>query len=119
MTAVSWVLLLAALTTQPASKIAVHTIASEFQKGPSEVHVLLPDRIEPGRHYPVLYVLPVYATPKAAATAIGQAQAEDLANRFNLICVTPSFDVIPWYAESRRVTCSRRSCRSWRRRIRQ
>ena len=53
--------------------------------------------VRPATQYPVLYVLPVYANPKPAAAAINQARAENLHNRFDLICVTPSFDTIPWY----------------------
>jgi len=47
----------------------------------------------------VLYVLPVYHSARGAQKAIAQAHAEDLGNRFGLICVTPSFDVMPWYAD--------------------
>ena len=85
-------------TSQPAG-ITVHTIASDYQRDPVEIHVLLPDRLDADRRYPVLYVLPVYAHHKPAATAIAQARAENLHNRFDMICVTPSFDAIPWYVD--------------------
>ena len=39
----------------------VHTIESPYQAGPTEIKVLLPDRLEPGKRYPVVYVLPVEA----------------------------------------------------------
>ena len=88
-------------TTAPSSQpgVTIHTIESEYQREPAEIHVLLPDRLEPKRLYPVLYVLPVYAEHRAAATAIAQAREENLHNRFDLICVTPSFDATPWYVD--------------------
>lgn len=79
--------------------VRVHTVESEFQERGREVYVLLPDELDASKRYSVLYVLPVYATARAAQAAIEQAKSDDLANRFGLICVAPSFDTIPWYAD--------------------
>src|ERR1041384_4600431 len=38
-----------------------HTVESELQKAKTEIKVLLPDRLEKDRRYPVVYVLPVEA----------------------------------------------------------
>jgi hypothetical protein len=38
-----------------------HRLESALQSGPTSIRVLLPERMEPGRRYPVLYVLPVEA----------------------------------------------------------
>ena len=55
-----------AATTAPTSQpgVIVHTISSDYQRAPGEIHVLLPDRFDSTRRYPVLYVLPVYANHK-------------------------------------------------------
>ncbi len=78
----------------------VHTVRSEYQSGPTRIKVLLPDPLEEGRRYPVLYVLPVEA---GEGTRWGDGAAEvkkhDLANRHGLICVLPTFSQLPWYAD--------------------
>ena len=96
-----WAVAARGATTLPASRpgVAVHTIESEHQREPTEIHVLLPDQLEAGRLYPVVYLLPVHAGHRPAATAIAQAYAEGLHNSFGVICVTPSFDATPWYVD--------------------
>src|SRR4051794_34916871 len=88
-----------AQTTAPAGDAALHMLRSEDQYQENELRVLVPDHLAPGKKYPVLYVLPVYPGAKPAATAIEQARVDDLHNRFQVICVSPAFDRMPWYAD--------------------
>jgi len=87
-----------AQATQATNPI-VHILESQDQYGPNELHVLTPNHLVPDRKYPVLYVLPVYPGAKPAVTAIDEARKLDLANRYNVICVSPAFDRMPWYAD--------------------
>lgn len=79
--------------------IIIHTIRSEFQGGDNELAVLTPAVLEPGRRYPVLFVLPVYPGAKAARTGLEEVRRLNLHERFGLICVGPAFGEIPWYAD--------------------
>ncbi len=77
-----------------------HTITSEFQQGTTEIQVLLPDRLEAGKRYPVLFVLPVEA---ANGSQYGHGLLEikklDLHNKIGVICVLATFSHLPWYAD--------------------
>lgn len=89
--------------TEPArtaeNGIIIHTIRSDFQSGINEVAVLTPAVLEPGRRYPVLFVLPVYPGAKAARTGLEEVRRLNLHERFGLICVGPAFAETPWYAD--------------------
>lgn len=80
--------------------LLVHAVTSEYQVGPTGIQVLLPDRLEPGRRYPVVYVLPVEA---GRGTRWGDSLLEiknhDLHNEHQSIFVFPSFSDLPWYAD--------------------
>lgn len=93
----------AVVETKPAraeeNGIIIHTIRSEFQGGDNELAVLTPAVLEPGRRYPVLFVLPVYPGAKAARTGLEEVRRLNLHERFGLICVGPAFAEIPWYAD--------------------
>jgi S-formylglutathione hydrolase FrmB len=73
-------------------------LPSEYQAGPARVEILRPDHLEPGKQYPVLFVLPV-ETGQGARFGDGliEAKKADLANKYGLICVCPSFTALPWY----------------------
>jgi hypothetical protein len=78
----------------------VHTVASEYQAGETQVRVLIPERLEPGRRYPVVYVLPVEAANgRQYGDGLLEVQRHDLHNKFGLICVQPTFSDLPWYAD--------------------
>lgn len=80
--------------------LLVYTVTSEYLKGPNVVEVLLPDRMEPERRYPVLYILPVNEGPRGPwGSGILEARRTDVHNRHGLICVAPAFDSMPWYAD--------------------
>jgi predicted alpha/beta superfamily hydrolase len=77
-----------------------HAVGSEFQKGPTEIKVLLPDRLEKDRRYPVVYVLPVEAgTESKFGNGLREVQKLDLHNQYGLIFVLPTFAHLPWYAD--------------------
>lgn len=80
--------------------IITHTVKDARQAGPTEIRVLLPDRLEKGKRYPVVYVLPVEAL---AGSKYGDGLAEikklDLHNKYGVICVLATFAHLPWYAD--------------------
>jgi hypothetical protein len=83
-----------------AGGIVTHTIRSPFQGGENAVHVLLPAAArQPGRKFRVLYVLPVYGGVEAARAGLAEVLRTGLHERHGLICVSPAFATIPWYAD--------------------
>jgi S-formylglutathione hydrolase FrmB len=78
----------------------VHTVRSGLQDAPTKIKVLLPDRLEKDRRYPVLFVLPVEG---GEGNRFGDGLAEvkklDLHNKHGFICVLPTFARLPWYAD--------------------
>ncbi len=80
--------------------ILVHEVRSPYQAGNTEIRVLLPDRLEKGQHYPVVYVLPVEAgTANRYGDRLLEVQKHDLANHHRAIFVAPTFSHMPWYAD--------------------
>lgn len=80
--------------------VRVHHIVSPYQSDVTELRVLLPDQLQPGRRYPVLFVLPVEAgRGERWGDGLTEVQRADLHNRFGLICVAPTFSQLPWYAD--------------------
>lgn len=77
-----------------------HVVESEFQNGPSEIKVLLPDRREKDRRYPVIYVLPVEAgTESRYGNGLLEVKKLGLHNKHSVIFVLPTFSDLPWYAD--------------------
>ncbi len=80
--------------------LIVHRLDSKYQSSATKIKVLLPDNIEKGRKYRVLYLLPV---EKLDNTQFGNALEEvrdlNLHNRYKLICVYPTFTDWPWFAD--------------------
>jgi hypothetical protein len=73
---------------------------SELQAGPTEIRVLLPDRMEAGQRYAVLYVLPVEANRESRyGDGLAEVKRCDIHNKHQLICVAPTFAHLPWYAD--------------------
>jgi hypothetical protein len=78
----------------------VHAVQCEFQAGRSQIQVLLPDRLEKDRRYPVVYVLPVEAgTESRYGNGLLEVKKLDLHNKHGLIFVQPTFVRLPWYAD--------------------
>ena len=78
----------------------VHRVESAYQSELTKIKVLLPGRIEPERRYRVLYVLPVepQENAKYGSSAV-EIKKLDVADKYDLICVLPTFAQWPWYAD--------------------
>lgn len=80
--------------------IIVHVISSPCQAGKTEIRVLLPDKLEPDRRYPVVYVLPVEAARESTyGDGLQEVQHHGLHNQHHAIFVAPTFSALPWYAD--------------------
>jgi len=80
--------------------LATYTVTSEYLAGPNEVAVLLPEKREAGKQYPVLYILPVNAGTRGPwGSGMLEAKRQDVHNKYGLICVAPTLDSLPWYAD--------------------
>lgn len=78
----------------------IHAVESPFQAGPTEIRVLLPDRLDPSKRYPVLYVLPVEArNENQYGDGLQEVMRKDLHNKHQAIFVAPTFSHLPWYAD--------------------
>jgi hypothetical protein len=98
--AYSWLLLCLMATTKAPEGILVHTLESDYQEHPTKVRVLLPARLEKGRRYPVLYVLPVEAGDgRGFGDGLSEIKKLALHEKYGLICVQPTFTRVPWYAD--------------------
>jgi Putative esterase len=77
----------------------VYSVQSEFQAGTTQIFVRAPAKITGGPLL-ALYILPVEADDEKQW---GDARAEvaklDLANRYGVICVFPTFSHLPWFAD--------------------
>jgi hypothetical protein len=83
-----------------ADGVRIHKVVSPHQRGPTEIRVLLPDRLDKGKRYPVVYVLPVEANGgKQYGNGLAEIKKHDLHNQFSVICVEPTFANLPWYAD--------------------
>lgn len=77
-----------------------HTISSSFQQEPNPIEVLLPDSYDPSRKYRVLYVLPVeIGIGGRWGDGLAEMRRIDVPDRFDLVCVMPAFDAVPWYMD--------------------
>jgi hypothetical protein len=78
----------------------VHAVRSEYQSGETKINVLVPDRLQSGGRYRVLYVLPVEAKEENRyGEGLQAIKSQDLHNRYAMICVAPTFSDLPWYAD--------------------
>ena len=76
------------------------TVESPYQSGKTKLRVLLPDRLEKGRRYRVVYVLPVEARDgRRYGDGLAEIKKLDLHNKHELICACPTFSHLPWYAD--------------------
>ncbi len=80
--------------------VMVHRLDSPHQARETTLRVLLPDRIEEGREYPVLYVLPVHEDGLFRhGNGLEEVRKAGYHNQYGLICVLPSFTSKPWFAD--------------------
>jgi S-formylglutathione hydrolase FrmB len=83
-----------------ADQVIVHRVRSGYQSGETLIRVLLPDRVEEGRRYAVLYVLPVEAGDgERWGDPVSVVKRDEVASRHGLVCVFPTFSELPWYAD--------------------
>jgi len=77
-----------------------YTVDSPYQGRPTQIEVLPPDLMKPGEQYPVLYLLPVNdGIMNRWGSGIVEARKHNIANRYNVICVSPEYDYTPWYGD--------------------
>jgi WD40 repeat protein len=61
---------------------------------------LLPDKLEPAKRYPVIFVLPVEAGAESRfGDGLREVQKRNLHNTLQVIFVAPTFSHLPWYAD--------------------
>ena len=78
----------------------IHDVESEYQKNRTEIRVLLPDMIEKGIRFPVIYVLPVEAkNENRYGDGLLEIKKLDQHNKRKAIFVAPTFSHLPWYAD--------------------
>jgi enterochelin esterase-like enzyme len=86
--------------TTDANGFSVYNVQSAYQSGTTKIRVLYPNDLEPGRKYPVVYILPVEA---GLSTDYGDGLVEiknrNLHNKYSAIFVQPTFSDLPWYAD--------------------
>jgi len=94
----------AAVAISPATKdeygFLVHEVRSPYQAGTTQIRVLLPDNLEPGRRYPVIFLLPAEAGGKDRyGDGLLEAKKQNLHKKHQVIFVAPTFSHLPWYAD--------------------
>jgi enterochelin esterase-like enzyme len=66
----------------------------------TQIRVLLPDKLEKGNRYPVVYVLPVEpGTQNRFGDGLLEVKKHDLHNKLGAVFVAPTFSHLPWYAD--------------------
>lgn len=93
-----------AVTVAEAKKNAngfrVHEVQSPYQAGTTHIRVLLPDKLEKGKRYPVVFVLPVEAGNESRyGDGLLEVRKHDLHNKVRAVFVAPTFSHLPWYAD--------------------
>ncbi len=83
------------------AQIKSFVMASEYQGGTSRIDVLLPENYNPQRKYPVLYILPTVPQKWDFWWNSGMMEAFDskIPDKYNLICVYPFIEKMPWFAD--------------------
>jgi S-formylglutathione hydrolase FrmB len=78
----------------------VHEVRSPYHAGVTHIRVLLPDKLEPDKRYPVVYVLPVEAgNENRFGDGLLEIKKQNLHNKLQVIFVAPTFSHLPWYAD--------------------
>jgi S-formylglutathione hydrolase FrmB len=82
------------------SGFLVHEVRSPYQSGITLIRVLLPDKPEPGKKYPAVYVLPVEAgTEHRYGDGLAEVKKLGLHNKLSAVFIAPTFAQLPWYAD--------------------
>ena len=82
-------------------RAVLHTVTTEFQGAPTNIRVLLPKHMQAGKRYKVLYILPTI--PQFWDfwwnSGLHEAVKYDVQNKYDVICVYPSLERMPWFAD--------------------
>lgn len=79
--------------------VLVHEVRSAYQ-GQTKIRVLLPSKLEKGKTYPVVYVLPVEAGSESRyGDGLKEVRALELNDKLSAVFVAPTFSQLPWYAD--------------------
>jgi hypothetical protein len=77
-----------------------HELESPYQPGRPQIRVLLPTKVEEGRRYPVVYVLPVEARRESRyGDGLQEIVDRGLCQQYQAIFAAPTFSHLPWYAD--------------------
>jgi S-formylglutathione hydrolase FrmB len=86
--------------TKDANGFLIHEVQSPYQASVTQIRVLLPDKLEPGKRYPVVYVLPVESgNDNRYGDGLLEVKKQNLHNKLQAIYVAPTFSHLPWYAD--------------------
>ncbi|HEV3383755.1 MAG TPA: alpha/beta hydrolase-fold protein [Gemmata sp.] len=78
----------------------INEVRSSYQANATQIRVLLPDKLEQDKRYPVVYVLPVEAgNENRFGDGLLEIKKQNLHNKFASIYVAPTFSHLPWYAD--------------------
>ena len=78
----------------------LHWLESPYQAKETSLRVLVPDHIEEGKIYPVLYVLPVHEDGlRNHGDGLIEMLKLNVHNEHAIICVAPAFTTKPWFAD--------------------
>lgn len=82
------------------ASVHVHSLKSPFQAHPTTLRVLLPDDLDTSNAYRTLFVLPVHEDGLFKhGDGLSEMRQLNVHNRYQVICVAPSFTAKPWYAD--------------------
>lgn len=77
-----------------------HDVRSPYQAGTTQIRVLLPDKLEEGKRYSVVFVLPVEAGLQSRyGDGLMEVKKHGLHRKFQAIFAAPTFSHLPWYAD--------------------
>ena len=81
--------------------IQTFAVPSVHQRHQNVIKVLFPDDMREGQRYPVLYILPVNPGlwDDLWINGIREAARHHIANQYQVICVYPRYERMPWYGD--------------------
>lgn len=83
-------------------KIITYEIKSEYQGSSTHIRVLLPDNFDKCKQYKVLYILPTvpHKFDFWWNSGILEAVKYNIQNKYDVICIYPTFERMPWYGDN-------------------
>ncbi len=80
--------------------LRIHQVESSYQRGTTQIRVLLPEPIDPVRKYPAVYLLPVEARRESRfGDGLLELKKHNLHNKLGIISIAPTFSDLPWFAD--------------------